>query len=975
MRSIFFILLSLATTSGLFCQDYTYVQYDTRDGLAGSTVYDLCQDKEGFLWFATETGLSRFDGTHFVNFTTQDGLPDNEVLKLFPDSKGRVWIGALNKSICYYYKGEIHNSTNDSLVRKIKLNDIVRFKAELSRNRVLLSDGKSIVVIDKDNQINTLNVDSLCAENEYCAFAEQRYVQPERLSLLTSRLHEYFFYDEAQRKFKKLRNLNAVQGLEDVLYINSINTDSTIQINTLLRNGRLINSLVWYYYSLTWIATNDGAWTIDTLAKTWKEQFLPGKRVSNVWEDKEGNTWFSTLGEGVFKLQSKESKTIFLNNNRQAPEEVFSIIDNDENIIMGSNNGDVYEVDSKRTLRKIIANWKNQFTKRIQGNISASNRVYCMESIANNHIILGTDLALMQSKNGQLQLNPLYGIKSIQKINPNSILVGSFAGMYRVDLDHFEQVKVIYSGRTTCVGFSNNRYYAGTPNGLMEISANGQVVSLGEKFSELSKRITAIQTKADGSIWVATGDQGVVCYQSGKIVSHFTAKEGLASNICKCLYLQDQTVWVGTNKGISRIEWNGNNSSLTNYSISDGLPSNSINAILVKDSTVWVASPTGLTFFNPLKIANTSRCDLILTSIETGSQKKLADADSLLLPFNDRSIRFNFVAISFKSGGDITYRYQLLGLTEQWQETKLNTLSFLTLPPGDYQLVLQAVNKYGVKSKVVQVAFTIQKAWYQTAWFLFGCFALGVGLIWWIIAARFTALNRSKEEQLQLKQKIADLEQQALRSQMNPHFIFNCLNSIQGFIFNNDMLATNRYLNEFSFLLRKNLDTSNRKSISIKEEIEYLNAYLHLEKMRFGDLFNYEFSIADNIAADFTFIPSMVLQPFIENSIRHGIRYKSTKNGIIRVSFVQTEKELLIEIYDNGIGRTKSAELKSIQHIEYQSKGMELTLTRLQLLNSNKGEHIITEIIDLTDDSGTGIGTTIRLHFPLSIINQLHSGS
>src|SRR5215831_12923867 len=119
----FFIpqLLLLIVAFHCYSQDYSFIRYDTRDGLAGSVVYDALQDNEAFMWFATENGLSRFDGTNFKTFTTKDGLPDNEVLRLFLDSKGRVWIMPFKPSVCYYYKGKIYNRGNDSLISKINL--------------------------------------------------------------------------------------------------------------------------------------------------------------------------------------------------------------------------------------------------------------------------------------------------------------------------------------------------------------------------------------------------------------------------------------------------------------------------------------------------------------------------------------------------------------------------------------------------------------------------------------------------------------------------------------------------------------------------------------------------------------------------------------------------------------------------------------------------------------------------------------
>jgi ligand-binding sensor domain-containing protein len=149
------LLYGVFVAHSLTAQDYTYTHYDVKNGLAGSTVYDLCQDKEGFMWFATEAGVSRFDGTHFKNFTTAEGLPETEILKLFPDSKGKIWMSPFKHAVCYYYKGKIYTSQNDSLLAKIAIKEvIVNFTEDADKN-VALSTGGSVYVIT-DSSVHKL---------------------------------------------------------------------------------------------------------------------------------------------------------------------------------------------------------------------------------------------------------------------------------------------------------------------------------------------------------------------------------------------------------------------------------------------------------------------------------------------------------------------------------------------------------------------------------------------------------------------------------------------------------------------------------------------------------------------------------------------------------------------------------------------------------------------------------------------------
>jgi LytS/YehU family sensor histidine kinase len=166
------------------------------------------------------------------------------------------------------------------------------------------------------------------------------------------------------------------------------------------------------------------------------------------------------------------------------------------------------------------------------------------------------------------------------------------------------------------------------------------------------------------------------------------------------------------------------------------------------------------------------------------------------------------------------------------------------------------------------------------------------------------------------------------------------------------------------------MDNSARAIISIADEIAYLTSYLELEEMRFSSKFHYKIDVDPHIYADYTYIPSMLLQPFVENAIRHGIRNKQDGLGLIKVTIEQSTEDILVSIEDNGVGRETAARYKTDQHIEYQSKGISLTQKRIEILNAANGEKVSTSIVDLWDESGKPCGTKVLLAFPLSVIEK-----
>ena len=549
-------------------------------------------------------------------------------------------------------------------------------------------------------------------------------------------------------------------------------------------------------------------------------------------------------------------------------------------------------------------------------------------------------------------------------INDHEILVGMSWGAARMRLKDLVITDTIWKDRTTKVFFYDHKYYIGTLNGLYEIDENKSAKYLGYLNHALSRRITDIKSTNTGVLWISTNDEGIVAYDKGEVVYAMKDSNGLSSNICRTLFVHNNFLWVGTNKGLNKINLSDKKYTTLKYSVSDGLPSDVINAVYVKDSIVWVGSPAGLTYFNENKIANTSSCILEMMNVKVAGNDKEIDS-TYHLGYNANSIRFDYVAISFKSGGEITYFYKLEGLKNEWQHTNQTRLDYQSLPSGNYRFQLYALNKFGVRSETVKINFTIATPFWRAWWFYTLLLLAAILLTVFFVSRRNKKVREMLEDRNKTQQQFAALEQKALQAQMNPHFIFNCLNSIQQYILTNDKEKANEYLTGFASLVRQTLDHSEKKTISVSEEAQYLEQYLKMEKMRFGDNFEYSISIGDMVKSDFTEMPALLLQPYVENCLRHGIRYKKDHSGRVDILFDVKDNVLYCTIKDNGIGREKAAEYKSMQHIEYQSKGMSLTQKRIQLLNKVYDSNMKVNIIDHTDNFGNASGTEVIIEIPL----------
>jgi Histidine kinase/Y_Y_Y domain/Two component regulator propeller len=941
-------------------QQFNYVHYDTKDGLAGSTVYDMCQDRDGFMWFATENGLSRYDGTSFRNFTVKDGLPDNEVLKVFSDNKGRTWVGTFNKDICYYYKGRFYTRHNDSTVAAISFNSNLMATYEYDNGLVVLISYNSITTITKDNKVKNFSYPVFfdgTSQVKYCIVNKKIFLGP-------ALNNKYYLLnmDNGVSEVTSdtlLRLFSAISFLADFL---PLSFDSNGVITKKIKPSPVdVISMEPGHNSFTYINSNNGSWQTDVQNEKLGCHFLPGKRITRTVTDKENNLWFSTFGEGVYKLPSLEIKTFTSPQSAGgAGTEIFTIAKAANNILAGALYSKLLLADNNDLVKTI--DFSQQMDRDYGRN--KANRLYCIKILSSGIPLLGFDGFITRWQANKTVSSEFMSLKSIDETDKEHIVVGTASFAYKLRLSDLAVTDTIWKNRCTKVFYYNNHYYIGTINGLYQVDTFKKNTFLGTLHPTLSRRITDIKATPDGQLWVASSDNGIVAFKNGQVTHILKDSNGLSSNICRTLFLQRNFLWAGTNKGLCKIDISKPGMPVIRYSISDGLPSDVINAVYAEDSIIWIGTPAGLTYFNENRISTTSICNLNMLGI-TVSGRQMPLAGPYNLTYKDNNISFSYVAVSFKSGGEINYYYRLTGLHSDWRQTTNTSLNYQSLPPGDYELELYAINKFGLKSDTIKLSFSINTPYWRAWWFYLLLFAAAItGITVWL-QKKAARQRRLLEEKNRMQQQFAALEQQALQAQMNPHFIFNCLNSIQQYNLTADKEKANEYLTGFASLVRQTLDYSGKKTITVAEEAAYLRQYLQMEEMRFGNNFSYSITIDKAVKADFFEIPALLLQPFVENALRHGIRYKQDGSGVVSIHFFMDGQALTCSVKDNGVGRKAAAAYKSQQHIEYQSKGMSLTQKRVELLNKVNSSSMEITITDLADAAGNATGTEVIIKIPV----------
>ncbi|NJN77671.1 MAG: histidine kinase [Saprospiraceae bacterium] len=393
----------------------------------------------------------------------------------------------------------------------------------------------------------------------------------------------------------------------------------------------------------------------------------------------------------------------------------------------------------------------------------------------------------------------------------------------------------------------------------------------------------------------------------------------------------------------------------------EGLYQKEIRAIEVINDEVFLGTTKGLIRF-PLNInaENKAIPKLNLNKIILNDSLEIK-SDYQFLKYYENNILFQFQTALFRSRKLFYYEFRLKGLNENWQRTNATSpfAQYRSLPPGRYVFEVRAVNEDGVQSEIKTYSFSIALPIWQRWWFVLLALCLFSAIIFWIVNRRIQNIKR----QATLENELKTSQLTALKAQMNPHFLYNALNSIQDLILQKDIPNASRYLTKFSHLMRQILEASGHLGIPLRAEIQILNLYLELEKLRFGDDFQYEITLPERINLETTQVPSMIIQPFVENAVKHGLLHKTKGIKTLNINF-ELQDLLICTITDNGIGREKSEKIKIRQGKTTTSFATSATQKRLEILNQTHQQKIGLEIIDLIENrEATGTKVVLRIPF------------
>lgn len=957
-----FGLISLFYLAAGFAQQPFIRQLSYRDGLPTQNIYSLHSDRFGLLYLGTDRGLISFDGVRFVEHEFEKSLGVS-VNRIQQDHQGTIWCKNFANEIFFLRKNKLVQNPNIEKLLKNDQSNLVDFLVHqedmwiLTERVIYFKKGrgkfKLVYQLDKnfdEDFFTSITFDPLTNEvyvltsNKVFVFKNNRFLKTQKI---TDGQKESIFF--------KGNLFYHTKGKENILYQFP---------NQIIRKDKGKENI--YYNKLSvvedqlWICSSAGLFRYDEKENRLKSELLKGKVTTDLVVDQEGNYWISTLNEGLHMIPEKN---IFNFTIPGLQENVsYSSIERYQNhTYVGTSQGDLFQLNSNN---EVIYRVEFPVKSDVEFLKIQNNQLYSPFGKLPQNIKKHKELKYLGK--GIDSIAP--GIQLICSFNYGGLLVDQskvskdLVDFYYQNFEVISYDKNILSvwfrnkrGRSVFHDHANQQSYIGFSDGLFVFDVKGNKKEISYQNNPIiAAKIVGNQK---GEIWIGTSQNGLFFLKNGRIVRHYTTVNGLSGLQCKKLILDKEGLWILTNNGLNFLSFADYQIKNRNQNLSfTGI---NINDIALDKNQLWFATNQGVFYFPVEILQKRINPSFKLQKILVNGSEVFQNHISLSPKQNN--LEFYLQGIHFKSLGDFNYEFRLLPVDTTWQKQRAinNQIKYLSLEPGKYTFESRIELKEG-NSKTLQYQFTIETPYWKKSWFLLLLILLLGGLLY----ATFQYASYRIRKIQAVKEQLALSQLTALRSQMNPHFLFNILNAVQGYIYSNQKTKASEYLGTFSDLIRKTLAISDQKEITVAQEIEAIQLYVSLEKSRFEeDDFEETITIASGLDLDHFYIPSLIVQPFVENAIKHGLMHKKGKK-ILQLTVDQEGEYLIFTIQDNGIGREKAQRINQAIK-KHQSFATKATQNRIEIMNKLLDKPILFEIKDIITSEKEPCGTIVTLKIPI----------
>jgi hypothetical protein len=958
------ILLWLWADMGtVMAQTFPMKHYTVEDGLPSNTVYSVIKDKKGYLWFATDKGVARYDGSRFKTFTIADGLPDNEIFGITEDNEQRLWMPTFSGLLCYYKDGIFHTETNTpwlklavrpTMIQYIKLEKDSSISFFLETKKFLLNIQHETIKYIPLSNLELLNLSTAVfatkwSVSKYRIFLRHKYIDIDTtgsllgayrypdsngFSVAISLTNEYLYGK------KGLYNLD----FKFVYPINKIPFDSSVlRVNSENKNVFLAGR-------------SEGLYVNENFF------LLKGSHVTQIARDQSGSYWVSTRGNGVYQLSKHLLETRKYENAYK--DNVLYAKKAGNKLLFFDNYSNLFQLE--RDTIKLNDKYTDYVINLTEGNFSISGNSNYFQ-VFNYHDTLKVKMDINSRKKNMAK--PL-GVKGHVKeilFSGNYLYVVTISSIYRLlysDLMHNNKLIVEplvnanndYSNRifSRALDKNQNRIWFNRVDGMYQL-IDTQLIRkdrfksiLFKKFAFYEQYLVGITIKNKFLIYNN--------YDGTAIVDSINE----ANCIWESIYpIDDHRAIISTNNYYRLLSlYPTAKNGKPRYTIqtiedpfvpvrAEYITADSNNTYFFKDGAITQIATSVLFEKTPPPIP-------VFSSFKTQGKAYPVRPEIKISYDESRTINISFDNISF-TGKDITCQYSISDNgKDKWQEITGNEINLNTPGYGTYTIKIRSKTLSSGYSKHAVIRLIVQKPFWATWWFISLCALALIMLVWGIIVFITWRKLRKKQKEHDADMKYQQSEYKALNALMNPHFIFNSLNNIQGLINKDEKRIANEYLVIFSDLVRQNMHNISKGFITLQQELTLIENYLTLEKLRFKELVNYEIKVDEEVDVDDIMIPPLMIQPLVENAVKHGLLPKQSPLSKVTVQVYEKGNTVYIEIEDNGVGLTQSLQSENKLH---ESFGLSNLQKRTEHLKKIQQHEIAIEVKELVEADGTVKGT------------------
>src|SRR6218665_3651045 len=994
---VFFLLVSFFSSG-----QRGIIHYSKENGLASNEVNALTYDKQGFLWLATNNGIDRFDGQRFIHFkhssSDTKSILGNKINAITFDGKERIYASVENKGLVIINTKSlaIENYTSTTGTKKISGNKILSFCKDHS-NIIWLAqqgcgldkiDGKKVINYAPSKQFPKLN--AFKANTFYAVFQDK-----------FSKQYLWCLSDIGLFQFNK----NTHKWSHFPIDKNHVVTGSVFSME-----DNKLRSITEDGKGNLYIGTANGKFLyFDQIQKEYK--VYQDKITEFIGTPISGLAWRDTR----YIYTCFENKEFLLFDTKTKD---FIRFDSDEKIEIRpfslARHGSEVAICSKH-LGLFIQNENQIYVSRSS---FSSTLALCDNASQTSFLLEKTDGAvelrsLSEPTLTGVQISSIQGIQSICKYGTDDFLLSDQNGIHilsrngllktlpKINADHEKRIVAAFGkrifvyaeengivefdwksngwkqitfkdsesrkrwmvrGKINTISIVDSKVYLSGSEGIYALNLkSNRFESLTQLNQRISDEVTT-STYLNNILWLGTSSSGLVGFdvKTQKIVREFDEnKDFPLQSISSITKDHFGNLWVLSSSFVIRIDAKKNQFELLGES--NGL--SGVKAIFCSGNSIYFIQENSMVSGSlvssvPLIYDPKPYIQRVLVLNNDNSPLNLKTFNA-----SQNSIQFEFGVLDFGVIGDNKVQYRLKGLDDTWRPgNNRDEVSYYNLPGGNYRFELKVT--VGNREFISGYSITVHNPFYKTWWFVLFATLFTISGIWLYIRLRIKRIETTERMKAAFSADLNEMESKALQAQMNPHFLFNSLNSIRLFILKNDVDSAANYIAKFSKLLRMILNYSRQDMITVYDEIQAMKLYLDFEKLRFDNGFDFDIEIDGQHVLDFQ-LPPLIVQPFIENAIWHGLMARNDSKGELHISFKIEENGLRVIVEDNGVGREKAKENNSKRSLKEGSVGLQITKERLKGLSFRTGKVNELEIIDLYDENNQPKGTLVNLYFEL----------